>query len=116
MGEPFVDRVAPERILKRWQSLAERQGFFFFLTCFWLPVVPHNATNYIAGLSSISFWRFFWANFLGRLPGMIVVTLIGAYGFELSASQWGIIAVGGVLVIVVGRYLARKLEHHFEQS
>jgi uncharacterized membrane protein YdjX (TVP38/TMEM64 family) len=115
-GQPFVNRVTPERILKRWQPVAERQGFFFFLTCFWLPVVPHNATNYIAGLSSISFWRFLGANFLGRLPGMILVTLIGAYGLELSWSQWGIIAVIGILLIVGGRNLAAKFERYYGQS
>src|SRR5687767_5930204 len=61
-GPPIVSRLAPENFLNRWQKMAERQGFFFFLMCFWLPIVPHNVTNYIAGLSSISFWQFFLAN------------------------------------------------------
>lgn len=110
IGQPWVSRVVSETILSRWQSVAERHGFIFFLICFWLPIVPHNATNYIAGLSSISFWRFFWANLLGRLPGMIVISLLGAYGLELSWPQWGLIAVAGLLAIVIGRYLAPKLE------
>ena len=108
-GQPFVSRIVSESILKRWQKAAERPGFFFFLTCFWLPIVPHNATNYLAGLSSISFWQFFWANLLGRLPGLVVVTLIGSHGLELTWQQWSIMAVVGLLFIVGGRYLARKV-------
>ena len=108
-GQPFVSRIVSESILKRWQKVAERPGFFFFLTCFWLPIVPHNATNYLAGLSSISFWQFFWANLLGRLPGLVVVTLIGSHGLELTWQQWSIMAGVGLLFIVGGRYLARKV-------
>lgn len=108
-GHAWVSRVLPQPVLRRWQPVVERQGFFFFLTCFWLPIVPHNATNYLAGLSSISFGRFLLANFLGRLPGMILVTLIGSHGFELTWSQWSLLAAAGLLLLLGGRYLAAKL-------
>jgi uncharacterized membrane protein YdjX (TVP38/TMEM64 family) len=110
-GQPWVSRVVPEVTRRRWQPVIQRQGFFFFLTCFWLPVVPHNATNYLAGLSSISFGQFLWANFLGRLPGMIIVTLIGSHGFQLSGPQWGFLAMGGLLLLGGGRYLAAKMQY-----
>ena len=109
-GQPLVSRLAPENMLNRWQKVAERQGFFFFLMCFWLPIVPHNVTNYIAGLSSISFWQFFLANLIGRLPGLIIITLIGSHGLELSWQQGSIIAVMGLLFIGVGRFLTQKIE------
>lgn len=115
-GHAWVSRVVPQPVLRRWQPVVERQGFFFFLTCFWLPIVPHNATNYLAGLSSISFWHFLLANFLGRLPGMIIITLIGAYGLELTWLQWGLIAVAGLLLLVGGRILAAKLRPHFDRK
>ena len=109
-GQPLVSRLAPENMLNRWQKVAERQGFFFFLMCFWLPIVPHNVTNYIAGLSSISFWKFFLVNLIGRLPGLIIITLIGSHGLELSWQQGSIIAVMGLLFIGVGRFLTQKIE------
>jgi uncharacterized membrane protein YdjX (TVP38/TMEM64 family) len=112
-GQPWVKRRLPEAILRRWLPVIERQGFFFFLTCFWLPIVPHNATNYLAGLSSISFWQFFLANFLGRLPGMIIVSLIGAYGLEFSWLHWVLLAAIGLVFILAGRYLAPKLQQRF---
>ena len=110
-GKPLVSRLVSANALNRWQKVAERQGFFFFLTCFWLPIVPHNVTNYIAGLSSISFWQFFLANLLGRLPGLIIITLLGSHGLQLSWQQGSIIAVLGLLFMGVGRYLTQKIEH-----
>lgn len=112
-GLPWVSRVLPQPLLQRWHHVVKRQGFFFFLTCFWLPIVPHNATNYLAGLSLISFWRFWWANFLGRFPGMVMVTLIGAYGLELSWRQWTLLGAAGVLFIASGHYLAAKIQRRF---
>ncbi|MBE7474068.1 MAG: hypothetical protein DPW09_30105 [Anaerolineae bacterium] len=76
--------------------------------------LPHNATNYLAGLGSISFGRFLLANFLGRLPGMILVTLIGSHGFELTWPQWILIAAVGLLLLLGGRYLAAKLRSRWE--
>ncbi|MCK6623942.1 MAG: TVP38/TMEM64 family protein [Anaerolineae bacterium] len=113
-GQAWVSRVLPQPVLHRWQPVVERRGFFFFLTCFWLPIVPHNATNYLAGLGSISFGRFLLANFLGRLPGMILVTLIGSHGFELTGPQWGLLAAAGLLLLLGGRYLAAKLRSRWD--
>jgi uncharacterized membrane protein YdjX (TVP38/TMEM64 family) len=113
MGQPWVKRRLPEAILRRWQPVVEQRGFFFFLICFWLPIVPHNATNYLAGLSSISAWHFFWANLLGRLPGMIIISLIGAYGLEFSWAQWVLLAAIGLVFLLTGRFLAPKIRRRF---
>jgi uncharacterized membrane protein YdjX (TVP38/TMEM64 family) len=112
-GRSMVQRRVPANVLERWDHVAKRQGFFFFLICFWFPIIPSNATNYIAGLSAISFWFFFLANLLGRLPGLILVTLIGSHGLELSQQQWGIILPVAVIVVVGGRYLTTKIERRF---
>lgn len=112
-GKPRVKRWITDTGLERWHEAAERRGFLFFLICFWFPIIPNSAANYVGGLSSISSWRFFWANVIGRLPGVIVITLLGSHGFELSWSQWGLIAVAGVVVIAGGHYVANRLERRF---
>lgn len=116
VGKPFVQWFVPAHLLHRWDGMATRQGFFFYLICFWFPIIPSNATNYIGGLSSISFWLFFLANVAGRLPGLIVVTLIGSHGFELTGSQWGMLALAGLVVIIGGRSLAVKIERKFSAA
>lgn len=110
-GQPGLRRLVPASTLQRWQTVADRQGTTFFLICFWFPIIPSNAANYIAGLGSISFRSFFMANLFGRLPGLITVTLLGAYGIELTWPQWALIAALGLGVIVTGRFMAAKLGH-----
>ena len=112
-GKPFAQRFVPLNILERWDEIARRQGFLFFLICFWFPIIPSNVTNYIAGLSAISFWLFLLANFLGRMPGLVLVTLIGSHGLELSWEQWLVILPVALVVIVGGRYLTAKIERRF---
>ena len=88
-GKPFVNRILPAKLLDRWQTVADKRGFYFLVMNFWFPVIPGNAANYLAGLTSISFWTFLLANILGRIPGVLIITLIGAYGFNLSwAEVW----------------------------
>ncbi len=115
-GKPTVQRFVPEHLLERWHSVANQRGFFFFVICFWFPVIPSNATNYIGGLTSISAWLFFLANLVGRLPGVTIITLLGSHGIELTWQQWAIIAVIGVIVVIGGRYLSNKLERKFTAS
>lgn len=115
-GKPLVQRLVPGALLERWQTVAERQGIFFYLFCFWFPVIPGNVTNYLGGLSSISFWGFFLANLLGRLPGLVIITLIGAYGLHFSWQQWLLAALLGLIAIVVGRFLTTKIATRFSLS
>ena len=107
-GRPLAGRLMPVHLPIRWQYLAQQQGLAFFLFFFWFPILPSNALNFVAALSPISFWSFLAANFLGRLPGAAIMTLIGAYGLELTALQWGALGVVGLILFLSGRYVANK--------
>jgi len=95
-GRPLVTRLIPAHILNRWDHAASPQGFVFFLFFFWFPIVPGNVMNFVAALSSISFWSFFAANFFGRLPGVILVTLIGSHGFGTCLPGIRVKIISGV--------------------
>ena len=115
-GSPLVQRLVPAALFERWHNLAQRQGFFFYLLCFLFPIIPGNVTNYLGGLSSISFWLFFLASLLGRLPGLIIITFLGAYGVDLTWQQWLLAAVAGVFVVAGGRYFGPKLTARFTSA
>jgi uncharacterized membrane protein YdjX (TVP38/TMEM64 family) len=107
-GRPVVERLTPVEVLDKWNKLSEQKGLIFFLLAFMLPVFPADILNYVAGLSSLSGGRFFIANLFGRLPGVVVLTAIGAYGFELSGWVWLIVLGGAAITFVAWRYgLAR---------
>ncbi|MBP6469910.1 MAG: TVP38/TMEM64 family protein [Chloroflexi bacterium] len=98
-GRPLIEKLAPVDLLNKWYDVSAEKGLLFFLFAFMLPIFPADIMNYIAGLSSLSPRRFFVANLLGRLPGVVMLTAVGAYGFQLSLNAWIGIAVAGVVML-----------------
>jgi uncharacterized membrane protein YdjX (TVP38/TMEM64 family) len=108
-GRPLVEKLAPASSLNKWYAISAQKGLLFFLFAFMLPIFPADVMNYVAGLSALSPRRFFVANLFGRLPGVIVVTAIGACGFQFSPIVWVGIAVGSISLFILWRLIfARK--------
>jgi uncharacterized membrane protein YdjX (TVP38/TMEM64 family) len=109
-GRPLVEKLAPANLLDKWYAVSAEKGLLFFMFAFMLPIFPADIMNYIAGLSSLSPRRFLVANVVGRLPGVVVMTSIGAYGLQFSLNTWVVIAVAGVAMFVIWRILfGRKM-------
>lgn len=113
-GRPLVEHFVPEDILNRWYKIGQERGFVFFTIAFLLPVFPTDMMNFIAGLTGISTRRFLAANFLGRLPSVTMLTLIGSHGLELSSLAWGVMGVIVATLYVGGRYMIIKIEQHYK--
>ncbi len=105
-GRPLIERLAPADLLHKWNRISASKGLFFFMVSFMLPVFPADVMNYVAGFSSLSSRRFLIANLFGRLPGVALMTAVGAYGFEFSIQQWMIILVLGMAMFIAFRRLA----------
>lgn len=97
-GRPLIEKLAPVDVLDKWYDVSARKGLLFFMFAFMVPIFPADVLNYVAGLSSLSARRFFVANLVGRLPGVLLMTAIGAYGFQLSLNVWLVIAAAGLLL------------------
>jgi len=109
-GRPVVVRLAPAHVLDKWNKAADQKGAIFFFFAFMLPIFPSDVMNFVAGLSSLSPKRFLAANFLGRLPGVILLTSIGAYGFELPPQVWIVIVVAGAGMFLAWWYFIARDE------
>ncbi len=109
-GRPFVNRFVPDDKLEHWYKISEKQGFVFFTLVFILPVFPTDVMNFVAGLSGISPRKFLAANFLGRLPSAIILTLIGSHGLQWTPQAWGLLFVFAVSVYITGRLVIRRIE------
>lgn len=108
-GRPLVEKLAPVEVLDKWYDVSAKKGLLFFMFAFMIPIFPADVMNYIAGLSSLSARRFFCANLIGRLPGVVLMTAVGAYGFQLSLTAWiGIVAAGVVMFTAWRLIFARK--------
>ena len=109
-GRPFVNRLAPEQVIDKWNHLAEKQGALFFFFSFILPIFPNDLMCFIAGLSSISPKKFFIANFWGRLPCAVFITLIGSHGLEMPIYFWVVAAFVMVGLCLSWKWISAKLE------
>ena len=115
-GRPFVERMAPTQVIDKWNTLAEKQGVLFFFFSFILPIFPNDLMCFIAGLGSIKPRKFFIANFLGRLPCAVFITLIGSHGVEMPIQFWAVIILVVLGLCLSWRKISKKLEGHFAVS
>ncbi|GAB4264008.1 MAG: TVP38/TMEM64 family protein [Candidatus Promineifilaceae bacterium] len=113
-GRPFINKLAPPDLVNKWQAIAEEQGFAFFTIAFLLPVFPTDIMNFVAGLTGMSQKKFFAANALGRMPGVIMLTLIGSHGLELTPTAWGIMGTIVAAFYLTGRIFVTRLEKRLQ--
>jgi uncharacterized membrane protein YdjX (TVP38/TMEM64 family) len=112
-GRPIVHRLAPVETIEKWETIAEKQGFLFFTIAFVLPVFPTDVMNFVAGLTGISPKKFLAANFLGRFPSVLLLTLIGSHGLELSNTAWLLLALLVTAVYIGGRFAIVRIEQKY---
>lgn len=87
------------------------------------PVVPFVFSNYIYGLTRISFWPYVLASAAGMLPLTILYTYLGAAGqVAFSADrqrnpwEWAILGLGLLATIIVTVYVSRLAKRELEKA
>lgn len=115
-GRPLVYRLVDRKTVDYWERIANQKGVLFFTIAFLLPIFPSDAMNFVAGLSGIDARRFLVANFLGRFPSAVLLTLIGAYGLDLSTTSWALIIAAYVLFFVVGHFAVNKIKKQVDDG
>jgi uncharacterized membrane protein YdjX (TVP38/TMEM64 family) len=65
----------------RWAAIdraIERNGFRIVLLLRLSPIFPFNLLNYALGLTAVRFRDYFWASFVGMLPGAVLYVYLGS--------------------------------------
>ncbi|MCK5655240.1 MAG: TVP38/TMEM64 family protein [Candidatus Aureabacteria bacterium] len=87
----FFGRSLVERFLKgRFKNLdekLEKHGFMTVLFFRIVPLVPYEVLNYISGLSKIKFRDYFFATFLGLIPGVVIAAFFGGSLGEIRVFE-----------------------------
>ena len=66
--------------LIRFQQAVLDQPFTFVLTTRFIPISPYNLVNYLFGLTTINWFDYTFATFIGVIPGSFAYTWIGVSG------------------------------------
>lgn len=115
-GRPVVYRLVDQDTVEYWERIANQKGVVFFTITFLLPIFPSDAMNFVAGLSGIDARRFLIANFVGRFPSAVLLTLIGAYGWELTKFSWALIILAYILFFILGHFAVNKIRQSVESQ
>ncbi len=77
LGRPVVEKMVTKKALGWWDQFFEKYGKHAVFIARLLPIVSFDLVSYAAGVTSISFWQFFWATGLGQLPATILYSYLG---------------------------------------
>lgn len=109
-GRKVTDRFADTKVINKWEDVASRQGFRFFLFTMAIPIFPADVIPYLAGLGTVNPLHFAAANLIGRLPVAITMTLVGSHGLELSPSTIAILVIASIAMVIVVQRIGKKAE------
>jgi uncharacterized membrane protein YdjX (TVP38/TMEM64 family) len=86
-------------------------GFKFTLLLRLTPLVPYNLSNYLLGLSGISFGQFCLGSFIGLIPATLMYAYLGTVleevaetggaDLQLAGSRFALFAVAAIVIIAV---------------
>ncbi len=94
LGRPLVERLVQEDQLERWDKITTGHGPQFFFLAFLFPFLPDDVICFVIGLSPLSIPRMVVLATLGRLPGVVVSSCVGAQGYALPWWTWIPLAAG----------------------
>jgi len=110
LGRPLVEKLVGPQLLERIDRYVEKRGAWaLFLICL-LPFLPDDSVCLIAGLTRIRLAELLLIAVVGRLPGLVVSTLIGAQARDLTGPQLLAVVAASVLLALCFFLYQRQLE------
>ena len=106
LGRPAVEKLVSRRAMNSVDRFFERYGNNSVLIARLIPLVSFSAISYVSGVTSISFWGYFWATTIGILPGTIVFCVLGQNMTDLVKFIW--YAVTGIVALIVLGFTVRQ--------
>ena len=103
LGRRFVIRMVGEQRYSRYSSRFTGRFSLGLFLLFLLPFSPGDALCFLAGLSPLPLRIYLALLLLGRLPGTIVGTLVGAGVLAFTTWQWAVL--GGVCLAILVVFL-----------
>jgi uncharacterized membrane protein YdjX (TVP38/TMEM64 family) len=101
LGQEMLHRIIGPRLDRLIQQIGHH-GFLTVLTIRVLPVAPFTLANLFVGASGIRFRDFFLASVVGRIPGILVLSVAGVHieNTLRNPSTGSFILLGLVLILI----------------
>ena len=96
-GREVVEKLNNKYALENVDVFFKKYGKYAILISRLLPFISFDIVSYGAGLTSMSFWSFFWTTGLGQLPATIIYSYVGG------------MLVGNIRMVVTGLFILFSL-------
>lgn len=107
MGRPIVEKMVTKKALNWWDQFFEKYGKYAVFIARLVPIVSFDLVSYAAGVTSISFWQFFWSTGLGQLPATILYSYLGQNATSTVKILFTIFSIV-IALVVIGMILRPK--------
>ena len=110
LGQEFAGKFVSEKLSEKYLDLIRRKRDVFLALAFLFPFFPDDLLCILAGLTDISFKRFFLLAVLARPWGLLVACMVGSA--TVSIPLWGmaLLGAGGLAVFLLAMKYGDKLE------
>ena len=110
LGQEFAGKFVSEKLSEKYLDLIRRKRDVFLALAFLFPFFPDDLLCILAGLTDISFKRFFLLVVLARPWGLLVACMVGSA--TVSIPLWGmaLLGVAGLALFLLAMKYGDKLE------
>ena len=110
LGQEFAGKFVGEKLEEKYLDLIRRKRDVFLALAFLFPFFPDDLLCILAGLTDISFRRFFLLAVLTRPWGLLVACMVGSA--TVAIPLWGMVllGVGGLALFLLAMKYGDKLE------
>jgi len=110
-------RIAGNEKFKAVDEAVGREGWKIVLLTRLSPVFPFNLLNYAFGLTKVSLKHYFFATWLGMIPGTVMYVYIGSLAGDLTGmggagrarttGEWILYGIGLLATLIVTVFVTR---------
>jgi uncharacterized membrane protein YdjX (TVP38/TMEM64 family) len=108
-GEPLAIRIVAEVTFYKYAGRLDPKGWWLFAILL-VPLMPDDAVCALAGLSALTFGRFFAFMVVGRLPGATLTALLASDLVTQSAAGWIVAGMVLLALVTLGIVYRKRLE------
>jgi uncharacterized membrane protein YdjX (TVP38/TMEM64 family) len=118
LGIPFVKALFKKEQIDTVESLissskSQKIGTLVIFGIFLIPAFPKDVITYVAGLTPMRFSVFLFVSGLGRLPGILVSSIMGENAEQQNWIIVIIVAVLGIGLFIAGTIFREQIFNFF---
>lgn len=98
LGRPFVERFVAQKYLDKFDYISKTNGPVVLFLIFLTPFFPDDIISLVAGLSPIRIRTLMLVSLAGRLPGTLVLALLGSGIADADAKL--IVSIVTILLVI----------------